>query len=105
MFEHLSDNEIRALVERPQIQEFTTAATLEAAHQRARWGNEHDDSKTPEDWFWVLGYLSGKALAAYNAGDIEKAQHHTISSAAVLAHWHEHMSLKETSESEGKSDG
>ena len=89
MFEHLSETEIRELIERPHIKQFFEAAQAESAHQRARWGEDHDINKTPEDWFWVLGCLSGKALAAFNSGDLEKAKHHTISSAAVLAHWHE----------------
>ena len=89
MFEHLSGKEIRELIERPQIGEFFDVARMEAAHQRARWGEDHDASKSPEDWFWVFGYLAGKSLAAFKDGNIEKAKHHTISAAAVLAHWNE----------------
>lgn len=92
MFEHLSEAEVRELLERPHIEEFFEASQVEAAHQRARWGEEHDINKSPEDWFWVIGYLSGKALAAFKAGDIDGAKHHTISSAAALAHWHEAIS-------------
>lgn len=80
----------------PSIHAFTEAVNIEAAHQRARWGAAHDAGKQPEDWFWLLGYLSGKALAAAKAGDIEKAMHHTISSAAMLANWHAAMAGVET---------
>lgn len=72
----------------PELHDFSAAVTLEAAHQRERWGSEHDAGKEPADWFWLLGYLSGKALRAHMSGDLEKALHHTISSAAALANWH-----------------
>ncbi|PCI31221.1 hypothetical protein COB52_00030 [Candidatus Kaiserbacteria bacterium] len=80
------------IVNRPLIKDFIAAVVNEAAHQRDRWGAEHGASKNPEDWFWNVGYLSGKALAAFKAGDRDKALHHTVSSAALLAHWHEHIS-------------
>ena len=72
----------------PATEEFFDAVRREAAHQRARWGAAHDAGKEPSDWFWLLGYLSGKALQAAVRGDLPKALHHTISSAAVLANWH-----------------
>jgi hypothetical protein len=77
-----------AKLQRPEVEDFLSAVVLEAAHQLERWGAEHDARKGPEDWFWTLGYLSGKALAAALRGDREKALHHTISSAALLANWH-----------------
>jgi hypothetical protein len=39
------------------------------------------------DWFWLIGYLAGKALASHIAGDIDKALHH-ITAAAALCNWH-----------------
>ncbi|HYD87130.1 MAG TPA: hypothetical protein VEA80_06635 [Vitreimonas sp.] len=72
----------------PELRDFSRAVVLEAAHQRARWGSAHDAGKTPADWFWLIGYLAGKALHAADAGNSEKALHHTISSAAALANWH-----------------
>ncbi|HEY4118376.1 MAG TPA: hypothetical protein VGM56_10990 [Byssovorax sp.] len=72
----------------PELEDFASAVVAEAAHQRVRWGTPHDGGKAPADWFWLLGYLSGKALAAAIAGDRNKAAHHTISSAAALANWH-----------------
>ena len=87
---------LRALVNTPQLHDFGAAVVLEAAHQRERWGSAHDAGKAPEDWFWLLGYLAGKALAAAKAGDLDKALHHTISSAATLANWHAAMSGEHT---------
>ena len=81
--------EAARLIARPEIRDYREGVVLEAAHQRQRWGRKHDDLKEPEDWFWLLGHLAGKALAAHRAGDLEKARHHTISSGAVLAHWHQ----------------
>ena len=78
---------LRALIGRPYIGAWADEVTVEAAHQRDRWGSEHDYGKNPEDWFWVIGYLAGKALASAKAGDADKARHHTVSTGAVLAHW------------------
>jgi hypothetical protein len=79
---------LTGLLNTPELHDFAKATVLEAAHQRERYGAEHDGGKAPSDWFWLLGYLSGKALAAALAGDIAKALHHCISSAAALANWH-----------------
>lgn len=78
---------LRALIARPYIGSWLDEILIEAAHQRERWGATQDTGKTPQDWFWLVGYLAGKALAAHMAGDKEKAHHHTVSTAAVLAHW------------------
>jgi hypothetical protein len=67
---------------------------LEAAHQRDRWGSEHDAGKSPFDWFWLVGYLAQKAAASAVAGDADKAMHHTISTAGALANWHAQLSGK-----------
>jgi hypothetical protein len=76
----------------PETEDFFKGVPLEAAHQRARWGNEHDSGKEPADWFWLIGYLAGKCLAAHIGGNRDKALHHTISTAAALANWH--MAIK-----------
>lgn len=78
---------LRELIGRPYIGAWADEIIVEAAHQRDRWGADHDHGKQPEDWFWLVGYLAGKCLAAYKAGDQSKARHHTVSTAAVLAHW------------------
>ena len=72
----------------PITEDFVAGAINEAAYQREKWGAVGDAGKAPQDWFWLIGYLSGKALAAHIAGNTEKALHHTISSAAALANWH-----------------
>lgn len=79
--------EAQDLISRPYIGAWSDAVIIEAAHQRDRFGAKHDHGKNPEDWFWLIGYLAGKCLAAHKAGDVEKAKHHTVSTGAVLAHW------------------
>jgi len=81
----------------PEIEDFVRGIEREAKHQRVRWATTHDSGKTPEDWFWLIGYLAGKCLAAFTAGDRDKALHHTISTAAVLLNWH--AAIKGTSNS------
>ena len=88
--------EERARVNTPQTVDFMAAVPMEAEHQRQRWGSAHDGGKEPQDWFWLLGYLSGKALRSAISGDVEKAKHHTISSAAVLLNWHAHLTGSDT---------
>ena len=79
---------LRALIDAPEILDFVRGVQIEATHQRERWGAEHDAGKTPADWFWLVGYLAGKALHAHCAGNVEKALHHTISTAAAMCNWH-----------------
>lgn len=76
----------------PIVDDFWRGVAAEKEHQTRRWGTTHDRNKEPADWFWLVGYLSGKALASAVKGDREKALHHTISSAAVLAQWHDALS-------------
>lgn len=84
------------LIDTPHTADFMQAVPLEAAHQIKRWGNDHDEGKTPFDWFWLVGYLAQKAAAAAVAGDIEKAKHHTISTAACMLNWHRRLTGDET---------
>ena len=85
-----SEREIirREIINAPETADFMAGVPIEAAHQRERWGSSHDAGKTPFDWFWLVGYLAQKAASAAVAGDVEKAKHHTISTAAALANWH-----------------
>lgn len=79
---------LEAQINKPETADFMKGVPLEAAHQRQRWGAEHDAGKAPLDWFWLIGYLAQKAATSAIAGDIEKAKHHMISTAAALANWH-----------------
>ncbi len=85
--EKMEHNLLKELLSRPEIDEFYEGVMLEAAHQRQRWGDAHDRSKSAENWYWLVGYLAGKALRSAIEGDQAKARHHTISSAAALFQW------------------
>ena len=82
---------LRALVNSPETRDFLLGVRNEVAHQVERWGTVHDRAKEPADWFWLVGYLAGKALAAHVKGDTDKAMHHCISTSAALANWHAHI--------------
>jgi hypothetical protein len=79
---------LRAQLNTPQLHDFSKGVIAEAQHQRHRWGTNHDSGKTPADWFWLVGYLAGKANMSHAHGDVEKALHHTVTAAAALANWH-----------------
>ena len=79
---------MHGLLNSPLFEPFLEAVKMEAAHQVDRWGTAHDRGKEPQDWFWLVGYLAGKALRAHIDDDRKKALHHTISTAAALLNWH-----------------
>lgn len=79
---------VAARVNTPEIRCFLSGIENEVVHQQERWGESHDADKGPFDWFWLIGYLSQKAADAAVRGDIDKAMHHTITTAAALANWH-----------------
>lgn len=93
-----------ALINNPQTALFLEAVRAEAAHQVERWGTVHDRAKEPQDWYWLLAYLGGKALRSHIDGDEFKALHHTISSAAVLANWFAAIKLGKSEMAPGSSD-
>lgn len=84
-------NDLKALLNTPEIEDFDKAVPLEAGHQIQRWGAAADAGKSPEDWFWLCGYLAGKALASFKAGDMIKAKHHCVSTSAAMRNWHAHI--------------
>ena len=94
---------LQALLNTPELHDFSQGVILEAAHQRERWGSDHDAGKEPLDWFWLIGFLGQKAAMAQIAGDPAKARHHTISTAAALANWHAALSGSNSSMRPGLS--
>lgn len=68
----------------PEVNDFVAGVVKEAAHQRERWGVDHDAGKTPGDWFWLVGHLLSKASLLEGG---EKRRHRIISGAAALANW------------------
>lgn len=97
--ERLLDQNLRLneLLQVPEILDFVKAVQLEAAHQRKRWGADHDAGKSDADWFWLIGYLAGKALhnpcpkgqvSWVREDQLEKQLHRIITVAAAAANWH-----------------
>lgn len=54
--------ELEALINNAEIDGFLRGTHIEAVHQVERWGTAHDRARRPADWFWLVGYLAGKAL-------------------------------------------
>lgn len=74
------------LINNPHTEHFLEAVKLEAAHQQERWSSDHDAGKDDTDWFWLLGYLAGKAVRPDSSH--EKKLHHIITTAAACLNWH-----------------
>lgn len=95
---------LNGLIHAPELDNFLRAVHIEAVHQVERWGTAHDRAKRPADWFWLVGYLGGKALHAAVSGDRDKARHHCISTAAALYNWHCAIQGIDVSMCPGRSD-
>jgi len=80
--------DLKNLIDTPHTTDFFEAVKLEAAHQRERWGTEHDAGKADQDWFWLLGYLAGKAI---RPGEDDKKKHRIIATAAACLNWFRHV--------------
>lgn len=85
----------------PEIKDFLMAVEREALHQRDIHAHKGDAGKSDADWFWLLGYLGGKAMHAGGAEKsaaavgspmarqyYEKQLHHIITTAAACLNWH-----------------
>lgn len=83
---------LRSSIHSPEIEDFLLGVKKEVLHQRERWGEQHDAGKGVTDWYWLLGYLGGKALHAAISRDWDKVRHHLITTAAACYHWHESLS-------------
>lgn len=70
----------------PEIHDFLSAVENEALHQRERWGVDKDGGKSDAEWYWLVGYLAGKALHDVKG----KRLHHIITASAALLNWHAH---------------
>lgn len=85
---------LRAIIHQPMTDSFIHGVAIEMEHQRTL--HERDDlNKTPQAWYWTVGYLAGKALFAAMQGDRQKVQHHVITTAALCGRWHYHTIMQE----------
>lgn len=84
---------VKTLLETPEFYDFTKAVLREAAYQRERWGEKHDEEKSDDNWFWTLGWLAGKAVTdPHDPGDdrtaLERKLHRIVTAAALACNWH-----------------
>ena len=89
---------LKTMLNTPIFEDFVEGFKREAAYQIKEWGESLDRHKEPQEWYWLLAYLSGKGLRAQMEGDLDKARHHCISSAAVLLNWHRSIGAENTGE-------
>ena len=78
----------------PEMEDFLKAVEREAAYQREHWGKEHDRVKSHADWYWLVGWLGGKAVTDPHEEDDrrtprERRLHRIITVAAAAFHWHD----------------
>lgn len=76
----------------PEVIDFIEAIKIEAAHQQEKW-KKTDPEKTDADWFWLIGWLGGKAVMdphepADDRMPIERKLHRIITVAAAAYNWH-----------------
>ncbi len=91
--ESLLNDAVDRVVNTAHTTDFLRAVATEARHQEERWGESHDRFKEPADWFWLVGFLAGKAVHFP-----EKRLHHIVSSAAALLQWHKAAVAEEKTE-------
>lgn len=95
---------LRALIDTPATDDFVESTKREAAHQIQRWGVEHQAAKAPSDFFWLVGYLAGKADRSATLGETDKAKHHLVAAAAVLLNWFRRLSGEDQTFQPGSND-
>lgn len=79
---------LTAIINTPHLNDFLQAVSIEAEHQRQRWGVNHDAGKLPGDWLFLVGNLGSRAVEYDKQGNTEKYLHHIITSAAACLNWH-----------------
>jgi Protein of unknown function (DUF1653) len=66
---------LATLINQRELDDFLRGVQIEAVYQVERWGAAQDRGKRPADWFWLIGYLTGKALHAANAHVLPRYRH------------------------------
>lgn len=82
---------LNAIIHTPESDDFLKGVSIEAEYQRTLHGVDDTDARFDwHQWFWVAGYLLGKALGCCKTGadNGEKAKHHLVTTAALLMNWH-----------------
>ena len=71
----------------PITEDFLEGLEREQQFQRLNWGLDKDETKSDDDWFWLIAFLATKAKQTPD-GDPTKKRHRLISTAAALMNWH-----------------
>ena len=83
----------------PEVENFLRAVKKEAAYQKGKW-KVTDPMKSSADWYWLLGYLGGKALMDPHEeqdprSKRERRMHRIITVAAAAYHWFQAVKKRE----------
>lgn len=84
---------MQAILNTPEIKDFLKAVEIEAAHQRNRWGDAHDEQKDAGDWAHCLPLILSSNQAVWER-DRDKYLHHLITMAAICFNAHRCTQLK-----------
>lgn len=80
---------LTAIINQPESDDFIKGVSIEAEFQRRKHGVDDGLSRREwMQWLWVAGYLLNKAVAACMRDDMPKAKHHLVTTAGLLANWH-----------------
>ncbi len=82
---------LEALLNVPEIVDFLDGVKIEAAHQRERWGEQHDFQKHPGDWTLLFARQIGKMSDDVFRNDYNKYRHHLITLSAIAFNCHRSM--------------
>lgn len=80
--------ELQRLLNTPEIEDFLKGVQVEAAHQRKRWGDAHDEMKRPGDWAMLFSAVLGKLARAVWNNERSKYLHHLITLSAIAFNCH-----------------
>lgn len=77
----------------PVTDDFWADAAEESRYQSEHWGEDHDNAKSDDEWFWTLGFLAGKVLRP--DADVFKKRHRLRAAAALLHQWDQRLARRE----------
>lgn len=86
------------IINTPEIEDFLRAVKIEAAHQREKWA-ETDPMKSDADFYWLIGWLGGKAVTDAHEPDDSRTErerrlHRIVTVAAAAYNWHERAKVR-----------
>lgn len=94
----MAEDAVEMKINTPEVLDFLEAVKIEAAHQRERW-SDTDPHKTDADFYWLIGWLGGKAVTDPHDGNDsrtadERRLHRIITVAAAAYNWHSRAKVR-----------